>query len=206
MGWEVVGDPTKLNINMNGPDILFKSGNRVLAVELKLGDSFRNFSQSRLGWASGSQSWGGSLERLGSFAKRFGGSSNAQLRLMANTIKQASASGQLENALYATSEKVSEGVRGLFNGVYRVSRNGGDVTVDKALEPVRQGWGQSLRVWASAAAGSAAAATTQAGMTMRALGQALSVSGPPVPIIVPLDKLKDILDQFDPYSSSSIDM
>jgi hypothetical protein len=133
LGWTVVGNPSAINLNWNGADLVFTMGKgsnmRVLAVELK--NVAGNINLGTLG-KSATGDYGGSISRFIRSAGRFQNSSAAQLRLMSQTVLQGAKSGTLENALFTTSNRVSAGAQAQFNGVYRLGQNG-EVIVDKAI-------------------------------------------------------------------------
>lgn len=137
LGWQVVGDPTVLPETTNGPDLVFtaQEGARVLAVEVK--NVADNISLSTLGESVKYGDYGGSIARLMRRSLDYYNSSNAQLRLMCRTVQNAAREGTLENALYTSSKatSISQSAQDLFNGVYRVARNG-EVVVEKGLEYV----------------------------------------------------------------------
>jgi RHS repeat-associated protein len=124
MGWKVVGDPTTKSLMVNGADVVFanKPGN-VLAVELKA-LSTGNVDLGTLGVSDKFGDYGGSIDRVARSAQRFLTSSNSQLSLESQTIKNAYDAGKLQNALFTSAEGVSEGAQEQFNAVYRTTSQG----------------------------------------------------------------------------------
>jgi RHS repeat-associated protein len=139
LGWEFVGDPSQLNPNANGADLVFTgNGGRVLGVELK--DVAGSLDLGTLGRSARFGDYGGSITRIVRSAERFANSSNDQLRLMSQTILEGNENGTLENALFTSSRgtSISANAQAQFNGVYRVSGSG-EVIVEKPIDPIANG-------------------------------------------------------------------
>ena len=135
-GWQVVGDPSKINPNWNGADLVFtREGGRVLGIELK--DIAGKVDLGTLGKSVRFLDYGGSIDRIARSADRFANSSVDQLRLMSKTVQAARDAGVLENALFTSGEGATEKAQAQFGGVYRTIKDG-QVLVDKALADVKQ--------------------------------------------------------------------
>ncbi|MCP4426767.1 MAG: hypothetical protein GY803_19925 [Chloroflexi bacterium] len=106
-----------------------------------------------------------------------------QLKLMSQTVFNAAQKGTLENALFASTGKVSEGAQEVFNGVYRVNSDG-KVVVDKALQS---------GFWSKVGA-AASSAWTAIKATGQSTFSALSTS----PLLIPLFVPPGIRDQMLP--------
>lgn len=101
----------------------------MLAVELK--NAVGSVNLGTLGKGLNGD-YGGRMARILRSASRLRSSSDDQLRLMSETVLQGAKLGTLENALFATSQRVSEAAKGVFKGVYRLAEDG-TVLVDKAV-------------------------------------------------------------------------
>jgi RHS repeat-associated protein len=130
LGWEVVGDPRAKSLYANAADLVLTQGENVLAVELK--DVGGNVTLGTLGKSAKFGDYGGSISRVSRSAERLLTSSNSQLSLESQTVKNAYDAGKLQNALFTSAEGVSEGAQEQFNAAYR--RTGqGTVQVVKSL-------------------------------------------------------------------------
>jgi len=158
LGWQVVGDPSLINPNCNGADLVFtaEEGARVLAVELK--DVAGSVNLGTLGQSVKYGDRGGSIARLARSSKRFYDSSVPQLRLMCRTVRDAYDAGTLENTLFTSSRatSISQNAQELFDGVYRVGETG-QVEAQKALDKITTAAGagapavtawQAFKAWA----------------------------------------------------------
>jgi hypothetical protein len=116
-GYEVVGnavDAAAKNIYTNGADLVFRSKETVLAVELKMTN---NVNLGTLG-KNLAGNYGGSIDRVLQGADKFAGSTINQLKAESKAIQDAYESGNLQNALYTTAQNVSDKARDQFNSVY----------------------------------------------------------------------------------------
>jgi hypothetical protein len=191
-GWQVVGDPSKINLNWNGADLVFtREGGRVLAVELK--DIAGKVNLGTLGWSEKGLDYGGSITRVARSAARFAESSVDQMRLMSQTVRAAKEAGDLENALFASAEGVTEKAQAQFGGVYRAARDG-QVVVEKALADAKQsGLVEKIAAGASALTVAKDAVVTAA----TALGSQPFTM--PMPIIMPRAVFEDFMQRSGTY-------
>jgi RHS repeat-associated protein len=133
-GYQIVGNVAGAlakSINANGADLVFQAKNSatVLAVELKntAGDvNLGTLGKNAVG------SYGGSIAQVVRSAARFVNSSNTQLADESQAIQQAYQSGNLQNALFTTSQNVSQAAQAQFNQVYTGITN----NANKIIPPV----------------------------------------------------------------------
>jgi RHS repeat-associated protein len=175
-GWRVVGDPSKINPNWNGADLVFtREGGRVLAVELK--DIAGKVDLGTLGKSARFLDYGGSIDRVGRSAVRFAESSVEQLRLMSQTVRDAKNAGTLENALFISAEGVTQKAQEQFGAVYRMTKDGVVITEKAAAA------GSALTV----AKGAIVSAATMLGSQPFML---------PAPIILPQSMFEQFTQQY----------
>jgi RHS repeat-associated protein len=188
-GWQVVGDPSKINPNWNGADLVFtREGGRVLAVELKAIAGKVNLGT--LGWSEKGVDYGGSISRVARSAARFVGSSVEQLRLQSQTVKVANDAGTLENALFTSAEGVTQKAQQQFGAVYRVAKDSA-VIAEKAVADAKQ----SGVVEKAAAAGSALTVAKDAAVSAATMlgSQPFSI---PAPMILPRSVFEQFMQQY----------
>lgn len=187
-GWQAVGDPSKINPNWNGADLVFTRAGRVLAVELK--DIAGKVDLGTLGWSEKGQDYGGSINRVARSAARFAESSVEQLRLMSQTVRDAKSAGTLENALFTSAEGVTQKAQEQFGAAYRVAKDGA-VIAEKAVADVKQ----SGVVEKAAAAGSALTVAKDAAVSAATMlgSQPFSI---PAPIILPRPVFEQFMQQY----------
>lgn len=134
LGYTIVGNPFSKSIYSNGADLLFtaKDGITILAVELK--NVAGSINLGNIGRASTTGYYGGSIQQLIKSAERFQSSStSSQLQMESKIILDAFKSGNLQNALFTTSQHVSEGAKNLFNGVFTINANNDTVDIVKGI-------------------------------------------------------------------------
>ena len=76
--------------------------------------------------------YGGSIQRALNTAERLKNTSVEQLQAEFQAITEGQLSGNLKNALYTTTDKVTQGAKDLFNYVYVVAADGAVTAVKYA--------------------------------------------------------------------------
>jgi|GEM_PF-2830479 len=188
-GWQFVGDPSKINPNWNGADLVFtRDGGRVLAVELKA--IAGKVDLGTLGWSEKGVDYGGSISRVVRSGARFAKSSVEQLRWMSQTARDANNAGTLENALFTSAEGITQKAQEQFGSVYRMTKEGA-VIAEKAIADVKQ----SGVVEKAAAAGSALTVAKSAVISAATMLGSQSVSIP-APLILPRPVFEQFMQQY----------